>query len=294
MTVKIEQIFNSKQPTFSFEFFPPKTKEGLINLRLTAKTLADNGADFFSVTYGAGGSTKELTLDLAGSLQNELNIPVLHHLTCVGYNQETLRTMILEMKNRGVSNIMALRGDPPKGQSQWQAAAGGFQYCYQLIDLIKEFEEHFYIGVAGFPEGHINCPNLELDTKYLKMKLEYGGQFIMTQFFFDNQQFYDFEKRMRSAGINVKIIPGILPIINYQKTLEMAAGNGTTLPKRLHDIFAGIADNKEAVIKASYQYALEQSKDLLDHGVDGIHFYALNHLQPSLELLQALKAYIKK
>ncbi|MCL2475206.1 MAG: methylenetetrahydrofolate reductase [NAD(P)H] [Chloroflexi bacterium] len=294
MTIQIKQIFDNKRPTFSFEFFPPKTAEGLVNLHAVAKTLANNGADFFSVTYGAGGSTKELTLDLVSSLQDQLNIPVLHHLTCVGYNRETLRTMIIEMKNRGVNNIMALRGDPPKGQSQWQAATDGFQYCYELIDLIKEFREYFCIGVAGFPEGHIHVASLDLDIKYLKMKLEHGGQFIITQFFFDNQQYYDFENRVRLAGITAKIIPGILPIVNYAKTLEMAFNNGTTLPARLHEIFAPIADDKEATIKAGYLYALEQSKDLLDYGVDGIHFYALNRLQPSLDLLQTLRAYISK
>ena len=291
---KVTDIFNKKKPTFSFEFFPPKTEEGIVHLQQTARVLADEGADWFSVTYGAGGSTKELTLNLVSNLQNQLQIPVLHHLTCVGYTAETLRTMIGEMKKRGVHNIVALRGDPPKGQNEWQAQPGGFQYCYQLIDLIKEFDEHFSIGVAGFPEGHINCPSLELDTKYLQMKLNHGGQYVITQFFFDNQQYFDYVSRVRKAGIKTQIIPGILPIVNYERALNMAYTNGTSIPPVVHKLFAPIADDKEATVQAGYEYALTQCRELLDGGAPGIHLFALNRLNPALELFQALKQYLKQ
>ena len=291
---KVADIFNEKSPTFSFEFFPPKTDDGIANLYEVAASLAEESADFFSVTYGAGGSTKELTLNLVTNLQNQLGLPVLHHLTCVGYTAQTLRTMVVEMKKRGINNIVALRGDPPQGQSQWIAEKDGFQYCYQLIDLIKEFDEHFSIGVAGFPEGHANCPSLDLDTKFLKMKLDHGGQYVITQFFFNNDEYFDYVRRLHDAGLAVKVIPGILPIVNYGRTIAMSKTNGTKIPQIIHDIFAPIASDKEATVKAGYEYALAQCKELLDGGAPGLHFFALNRLNPSLELFRALKNYCGK
>jgi len=291
---KVTEILANKKPTFSFEFFPPKTPEGNTNLQRVASVLAAQGADFFSVTYGAGGSTKELTLNLVTELQNNLGIPVLHHLTCVGYNAHTLKQMLTEMKKRGINNILALRGDPPMGQTQWQAQPDGFQYCYQLIDLIKEFEDFFSIGVAGFPQGHQSCSCLDLDTQYLQMKLKHGGEYVVTQFFFDNNHYFEYVKRLKNSKIKVKIIPGILPIVNYEKTLEMARTNGTDIPERIKRIFEPIAHDKEATVQAGYQLALEQSRQLLRGGAPGLHFFALNRLSPSLEIFNSLTQHLSR
>ena len=229
---KITDIFSEKEKTFSFEFFPPKTEVGMKKLYDIAETYAALKPDWFSVTYGAGGGTRDLTLDIVDKFQKRFNIPTMHHFSCVGDSRQSLAEKISEMKNRNIRNIFALRGDPPAGDQNWKPAADGLEYCYQLIEMIRKHGDFFSIGVAGFPEGHINCPSKELDSVYLKKKIDTGGDFVITQIFFENKDYFEYVDRLRKAGVKARILPGIMSITNYQKLLSFCKGVVPLCPKR--------------------------------------------------------------
>lgn len=190
MIRKITDILKEKELTYSFEFFPPKTPKGRERLSEVAGAFADLEPDWFSVTYGAGGSTRELTMDIVDELQKRLGVPTMHHFTCIGHSKSELEDIITKMKEKNICNVLALLGDPPKGVEDWKPAADALGYCYQLIELIRAYDGFFSIGVAGFPEGHIDCPDKETDSKYLKIKIDAGGEFVITQLFFDNKDYF--------------------------------------------------------------------------------------------------------
>jgi methylenetetrahydrofolate reductase (NADPH) len=289
MMRKISDILKERERTYSFEFFPPKTQKGRERLTETANIFKGLEPDWFSVTYGAGGSTRELTIDIVDELQKRFQIPTIHHFTCVGHSKAELKVIIGEMKQRNICNILALRGDPPQGMEHWEPAPDGLEYCYQLIELIHSYDNFFSIGVAGFPEGHIDCPNKETDSKYLKVKIDAGGEFVITQLFFDNKDYFEYAERIRKIGVTVPIIPGILPITDYQALLRFCNTCGTTIPQRVHDIFKPLDGDAEATYKAGVQFAVEQCNELLEGGAPGLHFFTLNKVDPTREILNKIE-----
>ncbi|GAH98007.1 unnamed protein product, partial [marine sediment metagenome] len=269
--------------------FPPKTEKGREKLPETAGTLKELEPDWFAVTYGAGGTTRELTMDIVDELQKRLQIPTMHHFTCVGHSKAELEAIIKKMKEKNICNILALRGDAPEGVEHWEPAPDGLEYCYQLIELIRSYDSFFSIGVAGFPEGHIDCPDKETDSRYLKIKIDTGGEFVITQLFFNNKDYFEYLERVRKIGVTVRIIPGIIPITNYQQLLRFCKTCGATIPQRVHDIFKPLDGDAEATYKAGVQFAVEQCNELLEGGAPGLHFYTLNKVDPTREILNKIK-----
>lgn len=291
MLGKIADILKEKKRTYSFEFFPPKSQKGEEKLYETAGVFAKMTPkpDWFSVTYGAGGSTREKTMLLVDELQKRFDIPVMHHFTCVGHSQADLKRILGEMKKKNIHNILALRGDAPEGQKEWKPAPDGLEYCYQLIELIRSYGDFFSIGVAGFPEGHIDCPDKETDSKYLKIKIDSGGEFVITQLFFDNKDYFEYLERTKRIGVNVRILPGIITITNYQTLLRFCDTCGATIPQKIHDIFKPLDGNNEATYKAGVEFAVKQCNELLAGGSPGLHFYCLNKVEPTREVLSKIK-----
>lgn len=289
MIRKITDIFREKDKTFSFEFFPPKTPQGVKNLYTVVEELNKLGPDFVSVTYGAGGSTRGTTMDICTELQMRFTLPVMHHLTCIGHSREELRSIIDRMESGNIKNILALRGDPPKDAGTAASVPDSPGFCYELIDLIRDaYGDHFSIGVAGFPEGHINCPDKETDSRYLRTKVNHGGEFVITQLFFDNSIYSEYLERLKKEGVNVRVIPGILPITGYDGLLKFCGLCGATVTQEVHDIFKPIRDDQEAVQKAGIEFAVRQCRDLLDRGAPGLHFFTLNKTEPSKEIWKRL------
>ena len=295
MIKKIADIYAEKmkigEPVFSFEVFPPKTSEGIENLFGTIEELAELEPDYISVTYGAGGSTTRSTLDIAKKIQDRFGITCMHHFTLVNQTVEELSRHIELMKDAGVRNVLALRGDPPQEMGEkFKKIEGGLEYCYELIDLLKEVgDDSFSIGVAGFPECHIECPLEDLDSAYLKMKVDHGAEFVITQLFFDNPSYTHYLERVSAVGVKIPIIPGVLPIMDYQKLLRFCDTCGAYICQEVHKIFAPVAHDLEETVKRGTRYAIEQSGDLLRRGAPGIHFYCLNKTEPVRTIWQQLK-----
>lgn len=289
MIRKISDILKEKERTYSFEFFPPKTKAGMRKLFETAGAFKDLNPSWFAVTYGAGGSTREFTTDSADELQRRFGIPTMHHLTCIGHTAAELKDIIARLKEKNICNILALRGDLPEGLGYWKPPPGGLQYCYQLVELIRSYDDLFSIGVAGFPEGHVDCPDKETDSRYLKIKVDAGGEFVITQLFFNNKDYFEYVDRIRRIGVTVPIIPGVLPVTDYPALLRMCRTCGATIPQRVHDIFKPLDGNAEATYKAGVEFAVEQCTELLNGGAPGLHFFTVNRLDPTREILNRIK-----
>ncbi len=279
---KITDIFAEKEKTFSFEIFPPRKAAGLEPLYATVEALAQLDPAYVSVTYGAGGTTAEGTSAIINEVNRRFGLTCMHHLTLVNQTRDELATIIRQIKADGIRNILALRGDPPPEMGgQFRKIEGGLQFCYELIDLIREIGgDYFSIAVAGFPEGHPDCPNKELDTEYLKIKIDHGAEFVVTQFFFENEIYSEYLERTARAGINIRIIPGVLPIVDYDKLLTFAAKCGAYICDAVHETFAPIGDDPEVTIQYGKEYALRQCEDLLRRGAPGINFYCLNRVEP--------------
>lgn len=290
MIRKISDILKEKSLTYSFEFFPPKTEKGTERLYETAGELKKLNPDFLTVTYGAGGSTRETTMMIVDQLQKRFDIPVMHHLTCIGHTKDELAAMFLKMKGLGIRNILALRGDPPEGTKEWKSTPGGLDYAYQLCEFIRKLHgDYFSIGVAGFPECHINCPDKRMDSRYLKIKQDVGAELVITQLFFDNKCYLEYLERTKAIGVNLRIIPGILPITNYQALLKFCATCGANIPQAVHDIFKPLVGNEEATYKAGVEFAVKQCRELLDAGAPGLDFFTLNKIDPVREVLNKVR-----
>jgi methylenetetrahydrofolate reductase (NADPH) len=277
----IQDIFRRHKTTFSFEFFPPKTEAAWEELFGTIARLQELQPSFVSVTYGAGGSTREHTHDLVLRIQKETRLTAVSHLTSVCHTRDELAAILDRYAAAGVQNIMALGGDPPKHLANYDRAKDAFQYASQLVAFIRARDNlpdprGFGVGVAGFPEGHPATPNRLKEMEYLKAKVEAGADYICTQLFFDNRDFYDFRERCELAGITVPIVAGIMPIEKRAGMVRMAElAAGARIPARLLRA-VGRCDNDEAVARVGIHWATEQCRDLLDNGVRGIHFYTLN------------------
>lgn len=288
MIRKITDIFREKERTYSFEFFLPKTEQGREKLLAAAGVLKELKPDFFSVTYRSGGATRQLTAEVCDELQKRFGIPTMHHFTCIGQSRAELAETINEIRKRNIRNILALLGDPPQVEG-WQPAADSLQYCYQLIELIRTHSDFFSIGVAGFPEGHIDCPDKEIDSKYLKVKIDAGAEFVITQLFFNNKDYFEYIDRTKKLGVKVRIIPGIFMITDYQKLLRFCKSLSLPIPQHIHDIFRPLDGNDEALYETGIQFAVEQCNELLSGGAPGLHFYTMNKFGPARDILSRIK-----
>jgi methylenetetrahydrofolate reductase (NADPH) len=289
--MRIDEILASgERPTFSFEFFPPKTPEGEANLYLALAALRPLAPDFVSVTYGAGGSTRSKTLEIVSRIRVELGLEAMAHFTCVGATVEELRTTLDDMASLGFENVLALRGDPPAGQEEWTKTEGGLEYSRQLVDLISG-SYPFSIGAACFPETHIHATSAEDDLRFLKEKVDAGVGFLITQLFFDNALYYEFVDRARAIGIDVPIIPGILPITSPQQLTRITSMCGASIPGHVLGEIEERRASTEAVAEFGVAYATMQCADLLAHGAPGIHFYTLNRSPATRAILSSLKLW---
>lgn len=280
----------NNQPTFSFELFPPKTEEGYKKLLATIPLLCALGPDFISCTYGAGGGSREKTLDIVAHIQNDLHVASVAHLTCVLHTKKEIKDILNEMKRRGITRVLALRGDTPKDNPNWTPQKNNFKYSWELVAFIrKHFGDYFNIGVAGFPEGHILCPDRDQDARYLKNKIDKGADYVITQLFFNNQDYFDYVDRLRKLGVTQRIIPGILPIGDYPGLVRFCAVCGASIPEAVHAIFKPLARDPEKTLAAGIDFCLKQCRDLLQRGVPSLHFYILNKAHPIDVIIKGLR-----
>jgi len=293
----ISDILSNSKPSLSFEFFPPRSENAWEDLYETIRNLESLHPSFVSVTYGAGGTTRELTHDLVLRIRQTTSIPPVPHLTCVGHTKEEIHTILQRYAAAGVSNVLALRGDPPKDQPDYDWSTGDFRHAADLVAFIREFDRSgkhpdprgFGIGVAGFPEGHPTTPNRMLELEHLKAKVDAGADYICTQLFFDNHDFLDFRDRCQLAGIEIPIIAGIMPVTSLQGMKRMAElAAGARYPAKLIRTLNRASSNPESVERAGIHYAAEQCASLLNEGVDGIHFYTLNKSHATREIFKSL------
>jgi methylenetetrahydrofolate reductase (NADPH) len=278
------------RPVFSFEFFTPKTPDGGVSLWTKAMpALARMGPGFCSVTYGAGGSTRDQTLDLVQGIQDRYGIPGMAHLTCVGSTAGQIAELLAEAKRRGIMNILALRGDPPVGTTGFEPPAGGFRYASELVQLTRGLGG-FSIAVAGFPEGHPECrEGREVDWNRLKAKVESGADCVVTQLFFENADFYRFRDHMsKRLGVSVPLVPGVIPILSNSQIKRFVSVCGATIPAGLGARLDELADDDRAAAEFGIEFATAQCADLLRNGVPGIHFYTLNRAGSTVRVLENL------
>jgi len=284
-----ELLARQDRPLFSFEFFPPKSPEGEENLQCALRELEPLAPDYVSVTYGAGGTTRETTIEIVASLKADFGIEAMAHFTCVNATRDELRATLDRMRDAGVENVLALRGDPPKGQERWAKTDGGLEFSRELVELIREEYPEFVVGGAAFPETHIHATSPEDDIRFLKAKVDAGMQFLITQLFFDNAHFFDFVERARQAGIGVPIIPGVMPITSFEGIKRMTTLSAAELPEDLERELELRKDHPEAVAELGVSYATLQCADLLAGGAPGIHFITLNRSPATRAILAALR-----
>ena len=287
--MRIGQIIGAKRPVFSVEFFPPKTDEGRAQLFDTARQLAELELDFVSVTYGAGGSTREGTVDITTALKDEVGLEVMAHLSCVGETADGLDATLERLRDAGIDNIFALRGDPPRGETDFVQPEGGFGSSAELASHISS-KYDFSIGGACFPEVHPEAPDLDTDLTYLKTKVDAGAEFLITQLFFDNRAYFDFVDAARAKGIEVPILAGIIPVTGYAHTKRICNLCDASIPVELEAAMLAAEGDSEAEFNLGVAYAAQQSAELLAAGAPGIHFYALNKAPATRAVLGALRA----
>ncbi len=287
--MKISEIFKSKEVTLSFEVFPPKTDAGYEAVEKAAGEIAALKPDFMSVTYGAGGGTSKNTANIAAELQNKYGVSVLAHLTCVSSTKELVRNMVSEYKSKGIENIMALRGDIPKeGRICFD-----YDHATELIYDIKSIDDSFCIGGACYPEGHVECERQSEDILHLKEKVEAGCDFLTTQMFFDNSTLYQFLYRIREKGIEVPVVPGIMPITNAKQVGRSVALSGSTIPQKMKIMVDRFADDPQKMKEAGIIYASDQIIDLISNGVGHIHVYSMNKPDIAAGIMRNLATIIR-
>ena len=286
----ISALFAENRPLRSLEFFPPKDDAGVAVLRQTATALKRISPDFVSVTYGAGGSTRERTAQVSSILKNELGFTVMPHLTCVGHDRAELETLADRIHGDGFRNIMALRGDPPKGVTLFQPTQGGLRYASEMVALLKARHPDFCLGVGGYPEKHPEAVSLAADLDALKAKVEAGAGFITTQLFFDNDVYFRFVEQCHARGIHIPVIPGIMPVLSLKQIQRFTALCGTALPTRLLRRLEATDDQPDVVEMIGLDWALDQIRDLIARGAPGYHLYILNRARAALALAAGLAA----
>jgi methylenetetrahydrofolate reductase (NADPH) len=277
---------DARRPVISFEFFPTKTPEGERTLlEKTIPALGELKPDFCSVTYGAGGSTREKTLTIVDGIQRQQGLTAMAHMTCVNATREHTASVLEQARSLGITNILALRGDPPGGVGDFQKTEGGFEYSYELVRFIKEVGG-FSIGVAGFPEGHIaQTEGKYADWQHLKHKIDQGADFVITQLFFSNRDYFEFREYLTSLGVRVPLVPGIIPIQSAAQIKRFVALCGAGLPASLASELDRRGDDDEAVAQFGIEYATRQCEDLLREGAPGLHFYTLNKAKSTSQIV---------
>jgi methylenetetrahydrofolate reductase (NADPH) len=286
--MRIDDLLAAGGPVFSFEFFPPKTEQGERNLYGALGELRELEPSFVSVTYGAGGSTRARTIEIVKRIKGDYGLEAMAHFTCVGATVDELRATLEEMEEAGIENVLALRGDPPAGEGEWTKTDGGLEYSSELVALIKA-DYPFAVGAACFPETHIHAASSQVDLEHLAEKVRAGADFLITQLFFDTALYFDFVARARGAGIEVPIIPGILPITHVGQVERMSAMCGAAIPEGLRRELHLREGREEAVLDFGVAYATLQCAELLAGGAPGIHFYTLNRSPATRAILSALK-----
>jgi len=287
--MRIDRILASPGPTFSVEFFPPKTEEAAGQLFATARSLAELELDYASVTYGAGGSTREGTVEITKALKNDLGLETMAHLSCVGETREGIAATLDRIAEAGIENVFALRGDPPRGESDFVQPEGGLGSAAELAEFVSQGWD-FTIGGACFPEVHPEAPDLDTDLAYLKTKIDSGASFLVTQLFFDNQVYFDFVAAARARGIDVPIVAGVIPVASFAQTKRICDLCDASIPPRLETAFVAADGDKRAEFELGIAYAAQQCAELLLAGAPGIHFYALNRAPATRAVLGALRA----
>jgi methylenetetrahydrofolate reductase (NADPH) len=287
--MRIGEILDSRRPVFSVEFFPSKTDEGRVALLDTARQLAAFDLDFVSVTYGAGGSTRDGTVDITRALKEDVGLEVMAHLSCVGESRDGLAQTLDRLEALGVDNVFALRGDPPRGETEFVQPEGGFGSAAELASFISEHYD-FSVGGACFPEVHPEAPDLDTDLDYLKSKVEAGAEFLITQLFFDNGVYFDFVEAARAKGIDVPIIAGVIPVTGYAHTKRICELCDSSIPPQFEQAMVAADGDPEAEFNLGVAYAAQQCAELLAAGAPGIHFYALNKAPATRAVLGALRA----
>jgi methylenetetrahydrofolate reductase (NADPH) len=284
--MKIHELITEQGKSISFEFFPPKDQTGEDKLLTAIKRLETLRPDFVSVTYGAGGGTRKNTRSLIKRIREETSLNPMPHLTCIDQSKEELKTILGDYRLMGVDNVLALRGDPPQGTTEFVAPKDGFCYAKDLVDLAATFNS-FSIGVACYPEGHIESPNLEMDLFYTKLKIDAGAHFAMTQMFFENRFYYDFLERAGKIGIKVPIIPGIMPIFDIKRIGAFCQNCGATIPNPLVTRMENASPEDAKHI--GREFALEQCADLIKNGIRYFHFYTMNQAEAVIDIFRSLK-----
>ena len=287
--MKLSDILAGPGPHFSCEFFPPKTDKGEENLWQCIQELAVIDPAYVSVTYGAGGSTQDRTKRIVTRIKRETNLEPVAHLTCVGATKEQLGELLDEYSAAGIENILALRGDPPEGMDHFQATAGGFSHASDLVRFIRD-RDGFSIGVASYPEGHPESKNgVDDDIRFLKLKQDHGADAVITQYFFDNESFYRFRDLAVASGVTIPLVPGIMPITNFDQIERFSAMCGATIPAWLHARLDPLRGDLEAVKAIGLEVATEQCRDLLANGVTALHFYTLNKSEATIAVCNNLR-----
>ena len=287
--MRISDALQRQRPFFSFEFFPPRTDEAHQALLEAAHTLHALRPAFVSVTYGAGGSTRSRTIEISKQMQNEIGLNVMAHLTCTGSTRAELRGVLTDLEVAGIQNVLALRGDAPKDSATFEPAPGGFVHADELTAMIKR-NFRFCVGGACYPEKHVESASAEEDLQNLTRKVDAGAEFLITQLFFDNDKYFEFVRRARAAGISVPILPGIMPITNFDQIRRFTAMCGATIPPKLLAELEARRDHPEAVQDLGVAFATLQASELLARGAPGIHFYTLNKSPATRAIVSALLA----
>lgn len=285
----ISDLLASGRPIVSFEFFPPKNDEATEELFETVEKLRGMSPSFVSVTYGAGGSTRRRTLELVRRIKSDLGIEAMAHLTCVGHSRDDIKEIIDSIVASGVENVLALRGDPPKGETEFRAAENGFAHGSELVAFIRELGAPLCLGGACYPETHPEADDAEADLRHLKTKVDAGLDFLITQLFFANDDYARFVERARASGIEIPILPGIMPILNVKQVRRFTNMCGASIPDGLGEELELVKDDLAAVAGVGVSYAIDQCRDLLQRGAPGLHFYTLNKSPATRAILSRLR-----
>lgn len=288
---QFKDIYRSRSPVLSVEVFPPKTEQTWANLQEELTHLVAHHPAFVSVTYGAGGSTRTKTLELAALIRSRFQVTAVPHLTCVGSSRQEIRDYLDGVLAQGVQNLVALRGDPPVGQTSFTPAPGGFGYANELVTFIKEHAPSLDLAVAGYPEGHVECRDLKRDVTNLKRKVDAGASVVLTQLFYRNEDFYRFRDEAAAAGITVPLAPGIMPITRFSQIQRITSLCGAHIPATLSETLLRYPDGSPDQQAAGIEYAIQQCRDLLEHGAPGLHVFTLNSNHATSQLVNALGSY---
>ena len=286
--MRIDELFTDDGPVFSFEFFPPRTPEGVETLFETIEALKPLEPSFVSVTYGAGGATRDGTVEIATRVKREHGLETMAHLSCVGETTQGLVEILDRLEAGGIDNVLALRGDPPRGEAEFKGTEGGLDSAAELTGFIRE-RYRFAIGGACFPEVHPEAPSLDADLAYLKTKVTSGATFLITQLFFDNRLYFDFVDAARATGIEVPIVPGVIPIASYAQIVRFCQLCDASIPERLGEAMDALGGDQDAEAELGMAYAARQCEELLARGAPGIHFYTLNKAPATRAVLSALR-----